>query len=167
MEKPWQLVVIFERTRRKGPYYITNEAADYLFIYDQNHFIHGQGKAVDWLRDGLNRVYMLLNAEQKPLAAGAFEVEGFGRTLKIRCALLTEPVRLFKLVLDGCDTVEWQALTYRPPKTAPLAHLFIGERINGRQRVSLSSSGLFRLNTHCESVRIEAIQGTQSPSASA
>lgn len=151
VEKPWQLIVIFERTLRKGPYYITNRLTDYLITIDQNKIIHGQGTAEIWLRAGINRIYRLLEKPPAPITVTDIHVACFGRQLRLVCKLAGEP---FTLVLDGCDTLEWRNRSHRPPQEVSLDYVYLSEIRSERHRVSLSSSQ-FRLLTHCETIQIE------------
>jgi hypothetical protein len=156
--KPWQLLVIFERVMRKGPYYITNRFADYLITIDQNHLIHGQGTAEIWLRTGVDRIYKLLGTPKpdRPdaLAVTHITVEQFGRKLCFQSELKQAPPQPFKLILDGCDSVEWRTLTHRPPNVDTLDYIYLAELNHSRHRVSITASS-FRLFTHCERVVVE------------
>ncbi len=155
VEKPWQLIVIFERIHRREIYHITNRYTDYLITIDQNNLVHGQGTAETWLRTGTHHVFKLLGVPANPtpgaITSSEIETAQFGRQIRFHCQLAAQS---FTLTLDGCGSTEWRSLTHRPPATATLDYIYIAELNRGRYRVSVSAPS-FRLFTLCESVTVE------------
>lgn len=160
VEKSWQLLVIFGRVKRKGPYHITNQSADYLITIDQNRIFHGQGTAEVWLRTGIERIYKLIQVTV-PQSGSALKVytshiEGFGHRLRFVCMYQPSVARgkPLHIILEGCDVIQWTSLTHRPPEVAHLDYVYLSEVHPSRHRVSIAAPA-FRMFTHCEAVRIE------------
>jgi hypothetical protein len=166
VEKGWQLIVIFQRTKRKGPYFVTNEQADYLITIDQNHIMHGQGTAEVWLRSGIEQVFKLLEIppRQHTIEAVAVHIEGFAHTLRLTCShqLDSGGSLTFDLILEGCDTLDWRVLTHRLPENARIDYIYVSEISPIRHRVSIAAPETFRLLTHCERVHVKKKEATQN-----
>lgn len=155
VEKPWQLIVIFERIHRREVYHITNRYADYLITIDQNNLVHGQGTAEIWLRTGIEHIFKLLEvpkpATNDALKLNRVDMEAFGRCLGFHSQL---DDKSFKLTLTGCEKFEWRSLTHRPPQVATLDYVYIAELNHSRHRVSMAAAS-FRFLTHCEHIAVE------------